>query len=165
MKPSINSNILNNSYETRMNDDLVTSNKEALFFVIPDLDLTITLPEGNECVTTSRQENYRLDIIPGTVGYTWTAKEMRNMKIFGEIWSNPRIDKQPSDYVEDKRKAKEMKSNQIRNQTFQTVRRQSVDFENRKRHVDENITKLNQEHITEIQEFRSRLATATQSNF
>lgn len=111
MKPSINSNILNNSYETRMNDDLVTSNKEALFLVIPDLDLTITLPEGNEYVTTSRQENYRLDIIPGTVGYTWAAKEMRNMKNFGEIWSNPRIDKQPSDYVEDKIKAKEIKSN------------------------------------------------------
>lgn len=67
---------------------------------------------------------------------------MRNMKIFGEIWSNPRIDKQPSDYVEDKIKAKEIKSNQIRNQTFQTVRRQSVDFENRKRHVDETLQNL-----------------------
>lgn len=65
------------------------------------------------------------------------------------------------DYVEDEIKAKEMESNQIRNQTIQTVRRKSVDFENGKRRVDENITKLNQEHITEIQEFRSRLATAT----
>lgn len=57
-----------------------------------------------------------------------------------------------------------MESNQIRNQIFQTVRRQSVDFENEKRRVDENMTKINQEHMTEIKEFRRRLAKATQSN-
>lgn len=58
-----------------------------------------------------------------------------------------------------------MESNQIRSQTLQAVRRQSVDFESEKRRFDENITKINQEQISEIQEFRSRLATATQSNF
>lgn len=41
----------NNNYETRMDDDLVPSNQEALF-AIPDLDLTITLPEGNDNSST-----------------------------------------------------------------------------------------------------------------
>lgn len=67
-------------------------------------------------------------------------------------------------YVEDKIKANEMENNQRRNQTLQTVRRQSVDFENEKRRFNENITKINQDHIMEIEEFRSRLATATQFN-
>lgn len=68
------------------------------------------------------------------------------------------------DYVEDKIKANEMESNQSRNQTLQTVRRQSVDFKNEKCRFNENITKVNQEHITEIEEFKSMLATATQYN-
>lgn len=66
------------------------------------------------------------------------------------------------DYVEDKIKANEMESNQSRNQTLQTVRRQSADFENEKCRFNENITKINQEPYNGIEEFRSRLATATQ---
>lgn len=68
------------------------------------------------------------------------------------------------DDVEDKINANEKENNQRRNQTLQTVRRQSVDFENEKRRFNENISKFNQDHIMEIEEFRSRLAKATQFN-
>lgn len=195
-KQSTVSNMQNNNYETRMDDDLVPSNQEALF-AIPDLDLTITLPEGNDNSSTiiseglgeirqtlqnrltlaKRKESLRYGIQTGrfpawfyTRSHCALNLDNEGNEKFEKFWrdlaesQNKQTAQLVLDYVEAEIKAKEMESNQIRIQTLQAVRRQSVDFESEKRRFDENITKINQEQISEIQEFRSRLATATQSN-
>uniref|UniRef100_K1Q992 Uncharacterized protein n=1 Tax=Magallana gigas TaxID=29159 RepID=K1Q992_MAGGI len=174
-----------------MDDDLVLSNQEALF-AIPDLDLTITLPEKSDNSSTiisegpgeirktlqnrltlaKRKESLPYGIQTGkcpTWFHTRSYLNGEGNEKFEKFWrdfaesQNKQTAQLVLDYVQAEIKTKEMESNQIRNQTLQAVRRQSVDFESEKRCFDGNITKINQEHISEIQEFRSRLATATQS--
>lgn len=113
----------------------------------------------------SRQENVRLGSIPGAINLDGEGNEK-----FEKFWrdlaesKNKQTAQLVLGYVEAEIETKETDSNQIWNQTLQAVRRKSVDFESAKRRFDENITKINQEQISEIQEFRSRLATVTQSN-
>lgn len=196
LKKQSNISNMQNSYESKMDDDLVPSNQEALF-AIPDLDLTINLPEGSDNSSTiiseglgeirktlqnrltlaKRKESLRYGIQTGkfptwfhTRSYCALNLDGEGNEKFEKFWrdlaesQNKQTAQLVLDYVEAEIKTKELESNQIRNQTLQAVRRQTVDFEIEKRRFDENITKINQDQITEIQESRSRLATATQFN-
>ena len=61
-------------------------------------------------------------------------------------------------------KSKELDSNSVRNEILQELRRNSYDFESEKQKFDEQITRIYQKQITEIQDFRNRLATVTQTS-
>lgn len=159
-----------------------------LTITLPEVSNTLTnkLSEGmakirpileQRLVLAKRKESLRYGIQTGKFP-TWfhtrsvctlNLVDVDNVK-FEKFWQETtehqtkQIAQTVLDYIETEIKSKEMESNSVRVQTLQDIRRQSLDFEGEKRRLDEQITKIHQEQITEIQDFRNRLATMTQTS-